>query len=134
MDSPKVLPCKEKEGADNQHVPSTPAREAVKEEKSKELERKRKFVPTVLEMYATRPHTRPSNKLRFKFKLMENPKLEDMIINIDEEPLAEKEGKRSANSKKTSTEPKMRVSKVHVMRVSKAEGLKMLAAVLDNLH
>ena len=73
MDSPKDVSCKEKEGADNQQVPSTPVREEIKEEKPKEPERKRKFVPTVLEMYATGPHTRPSNKLRFKFKLMENP-------------------------------------------------------------
>jgi hypothetical protein len=87
------VPCKEKEGVDNQQVPSTPVREAVKEEKPKEPERKRKSVPTVLEMYATGPHTRPSNKLRFKFKLMENLELKDMIINIDEEPLDNKEGK-----------------------------------------
>ena len=57
-----------------------------------------------------------------------------MIINIDEEPLDKKEGKQSANSKRTSTKPKMRVSKVHGMRVSKAEGLKMLVVVLDHLH
>ena len=65
---------------------------------------------------------------------MENPELKDMIINIDEEPLDKKEGKQCANSKRASTKPKMRVLKVHGMRVSKAEGLKMLAAVLDNLH
>ena len=80
------------------------------------------------------PHTRPSNKLRFKFKLIENPELKDMIINIDEEPLDKKEGKQPANSKKASTKPKMRVSKVHGMHVSKAKGLKMLVVVLDNLH
>lgn len=85
-------------------------------------------------MYAIGPHTRPSNKLRFKFKLMENPELKDMAINIDEEPLEKKEGKRSANSKRTSAKPKMRVSKVHGMRVSKDEGLKMLVVVLNNLN
>ena len=84
-------------------------------------------------MYAIGPHTRPSNKLRFKFKLMENLELKDMVINIDEDPLDNKEGKQSANSKKESTKPKMRVSKVHGMCVSKAEGLKMIAAVLNNL-
>ena len=66
------------------------------------------------------PHTRPSNKLRFKFKLMENPELKDMVINIDEESLDKKEGKRSTNSKMVSTKPKMRVLKVHGMGVSKA--------------
>ena len=74
-------------------MPSAPVREATKEEKPKEPERKKKHVPTVLELYATGPHTRPSNKLRFKFKLMKNLELKDMIINIDEEPLDKKEGK-----------------------------------------
>lgn len=128
-----VVPCKIKEEVDNQQVPSTSVRETVKEEKPKELEGKRKLVPTVLEMYAMGPHTRPSNKLRFKFKLMENPELKDTVISIDEEPLDKKEGKQSANSKKASTKPKMRVSKVHGMRVLKVEGLKMLVAILDNL-
>ena len=128
------MPCKEKEEDVNRHMPSAPVREATKEEKPKEPEQKTKLVPIVLELYATGPHTRPSNKLRFKFKLMENPKLKDMNINIDEEPLDKKEGKQSANSKKASTKPKMRVSKVHGMRVSKDQGLKMLVAVLDNLH
>ena len=57
-----------------------------------------------------------------------------MIINIDEEPLDKKEGKQSANSKRESTKSKMRVLKVHGMRASKDEGLKMLVAVLENLH
>ena len=65
---------------------------------------------------------------------MEKLELKDMIINIDEETLDKKEAKQPANSKKASTKPKMRVLKVHGMRVSKAEGLKMLATVLDNLH
>jgi hypothetical protein len=65
---------------------------------------------------------------------MENPKLKDMVINIDEEALDKKEGKQSTNSKKASTKPKMRVSKVNGMHVSKVEGLKMLAAVLNNLN
>ena len=85
-------------------------------------------------MYAMGHHTRSSNKLRFKFKLMENPELKDMVINIDEEPLDKKKGEQSANSKKASTKPKMRVSKVHGMHVSKDERLKMLAAVLNNLQ
>jgi hypothetical protein len=98
VDSPKVVPCKKKEEANNKQVPSTSVRETVTEEKPKEPEGKMNHVPTVLEMYAMGPHTRPSNKLRFKFKLMENPKLKDMVINIDEEPMEKKEGKQSANS------------------------------------
>ena len=83
-------------------MPSAPVREVTKEDKPKELERKKKHVPTIFELYAMGPHTRPSNKLRFKFKLMENLELKDMIINIDEEPLDKKEGKQSANFKRES--------------------------------
>ena len=84
-------------------------------------------------MYDVGPHTRPSNKLRFKFKLMENPRLKDMIINIDEEEIAQG-GSSSARKRKSSNKPKARVSKVRGMRVSKAEGLKMLDIVLNTLQ
>ena len=83
-------------------------------------------------MYAVGPHTRPNNKLRFKFKLTENPGLKDMIINIDEEEIA-RGGSSSAKKGKAVDNPKARVSKIKGMRVSKAKGLKMLAAVLNTL-
>ena len=73
MDSLEVVPCKEKEEVVNQHMPSAPVWEATKEENHKEPERKKKHVPTILQLYAMEPHTRPNNKLQFKFKLMENP-------------------------------------------------------------
>ena len=59
----------------------------TKEKKSQGPKPKNK-TPTFLEMYVAGPHTRPSNKLIFKFKLIENPELKDMIINIDEEEIA----------------------------------------------
>jgi hypothetical protein len=102
------------------------------EEQKPQGPKPKKKTPTVLEMYAIGPHTRPSNKLRFKFKLMENPGLKDMIINIDEEEIA-RGGSSSARKGKSVDKPKARVSKVKGMRVSKAEGLKMLAAVLNTL-
>ena len=86
-DSPKDMTYKAKEDVVSQRIPSTPVQEAIKEQKPKEPERKKKPTRTLLELYATGPHTRPRNKLRFKFKLMENLELKDMIINIDEEPL-----------------------------------------------
>ena len=46
VDSPKVIPCKKKEEAHNQQVPSTLIREIVKEEKPKEPEGKRKPIPS----------------------------------------------------------------------------------------
>lgn len=47
--------------------------------------------------YTQRSHTKPSNKLRLKYKLIENPKLRDLIINVDEIP---KENEKEVNSKK----------------------------------
>ena len=63
---------------------------------------------------------------------MENPGLKDMIINIDEEEIAQG-GSSSTKKGKSVDKPKERVSKVKGMRVSKAEGLKMLAIVLNTL-
>jgi hypothetical protein len=111
----------------------TEVQEETKEKKFQGPEPKEKKTPIVLEMYVVGPHTRPSNKLRFKFNLMENPELKDMIINIDEEEIDQGEGKSSASNRRSSTRPRMRVSKVKGMRVSKAEGLKMLAIVLNTL-
>ena len=104
----------------------------IKEQKPQGPKPKKK-TPIVLEMYAVGPHTRPNNKLRFKFKLMENPRLKDMIINIDEEEIA-RGGSSSAKKGKSVNRPKARASKVKGMRVSKAEGLKMLAVVLNTLQ
>ena len=106
--------------------------EETEEKRSQGPEPKKK-TPTVLEMYVVGPHTQPSNKLRFKFKLMENPELKDMIINIDEEEIA-RGGSSSARKGKSVDKPKVRVSKVKGMRVSKAEGLKMLVGVLNTLQ
>ena len=64
---------------------------------------------------------------------MEKPELKDMIINIDEEEIAQGEGRSSARKRKPSKKPKGRVSKVRGMRVSRAEGLKMLVVVLNTL-
>ena len=64
---------------------------------------------------------------------MENPGLKDMIINIDEEEIA-RGGSSSARKGKSVDKPKARVFKVKGMRVSKAEGLKMLATVLNTLQ
>ena len=104
------------------------------EEKRPQGPKPKKKTPTVLEMYVVGRHTQPNNKLRFKFKLMENPELKDMIINIDEEEIAQGEGSSSARNRRSSDKPRARVSKVRGMRVSKAEGLKMLVVVLNTLQ
>ena len=93
-----------------------------------------KQTPTVMEPYAIGPHTRSSTKLRLRFKIMENPQLKDMIINVDEEQIVKEKGKQPGKTKKSSTKLGMRVSKVDGLRVSKSDGLKMLATILDTLH
>ena len=111
----------------------TQMQKEIEEQKPQGSKPKKKSL-TILEMYAIEPHTRPNNKLRFKFKLMENPELKDMIINIDEEEIAQGGGSSSAHKGKLVDKPKARESKVKGMRVSKAEGLKMLAVVLNTLQ
>ena len=60
--------------------------------KSKEEVSRR--VPLFLGEYGPRrPCTRPKNKLRLKYKLMENPWLKDLVINVDDSS-PEKDRKR----------------------------------------
>lgn len=70
------------------------------------------------------PHTHPKNKLRYNFKLMDNPWLKDHIINVDESP-PEKKGKKPAR--------KYRAKPMKHMREKKMDGLELLSAALDLL-
>ena len=56
----------------------------------KPAKRKEKDLPIY---YATTPHTRPKNKLRLNSKLIDNPKMKDLIINVEDSPLAKDEKK-----------------------------------------
>ena len=75
---------------------------------------------------AHRPITRSKNKLRLRFKLMENPKLKDLVINIDDTPIKEEPPK-----------PKMvKVSKPRKyfkVKVDKEQGLKLLAQIANSM-
>lgn len=51
------------------------------------------------EVYIRRPHTRPSNKLRIKHKLIVNPKLKDLIINVEETPVPKEKAKKMKDKK-----------------------------------
>lgn len=73
-----------------------------------------------------RPITRPKNKLRLNSKLRDNPRLRDLIINIDDSPTEEQPPK---SKKKRDAKPK----KVPKAKVDKEKGLKLLAQVLDTL-
>ena len=61
---------------------------------------------------AHRPITRAKNKLRLRFKLMENPKLKDLVINIDDTPVKQE----PPNPKKVKALRPRKVSKVKVDR------------------
>ena len=56
-------------------------------------------VDSNLEVYITRPHTRPLNKLNLKHKLTVNPKLKYFIINV-EGTLVPKEKAKKMKDKK----------------------------------
>ena len=57
---------------------------------------------------------------------MENPRLKDLVINVDEDSPPKDKGTLRTKPRNTTARPKARVSKV--------EGLKLLASVLDSLH
>ena len=52
--------------------------------------------------YARTPHTRPKNKLRLNSKLMNNPKLKDLVINVDESSPA-KEHKKTVRKNRAKS-------------------------------
>lgn len=76
--------------------------------------------------YARTPHTRPKNKLRLNSKLIDNPKLKDLVINVDE-PSPAKEQKKtvSKNIAKSLKKGKARVKEV--------DGLALLSTTMDLL-
>ena len=47
----------------------------------------------LLVYYARTPHTHPKNKLRLNSKLIDNPKLKDLVINVDESSPAKEQKK-----------------------------------------
>ena len=73
-----------------------------------------------------RPITRTKNKLRLNYKLRDNPRLRDLIINIDDSPTKEQPPK---SKKKRVAKPE----KVPKAKVDKEKGLKLLVQVLDTL-
>ena len=55
--------------------------------------------------YARTPHTHPKNKLRYKSKLIDNPRLRYLIINVDDSPPEKKENKTVRKSIAKSMKP-----------------------------
>jgi hypothetical protein len=75
--------------------------------------------------YIRTPHTHHENKLHYKFKLMDNPRLKDDIINVDESP-PEKKEKKSVR--------KSRAKFMKQVKTKKMDGLELLSAALDSLN
>ena len=75
---------------------------------------------------ARRPITRAKNKLRLSFKLMDNPKLKDLVINIDDTHVKEDPPK----PKKVKVSKPRRPSKV---KYNKDDGLKLLAQIAHSM-
>jgi hypothetical protein len=78
----------------------TPEPKEMQSIKGKKVRKVKSFT----DHFIQRPHTRPINKLRLKYKLLVNPKMKDLIINVDEEK--SKKRKKVQAPKKTGLKSK----------------------------
>ena len=77
--------------------------------------------------YPRTPYTRPKNKLRLKSKLIDNPKLKDMVINVDESsPVKGKKKVVSRSMVKSRSKENDRAKGI--------DGLELLSVVMDTLN
>ena len=102
------------------HSTPTPQKEVSS---SRKPTRKKDKEPPIY--YARTPHTRPKNKLRYKFKLMDNPQWKEHIINVDESPPENKEKKLVRKS---------RAKPMKQMKTKKMDGFELLLVALDSLN
>lgn len=76
--------------------------------------------------YARTRHTRPKNKLHLNSKLIENARMKDLIINVDDSPPVKEQ-------KKTVKKIKEKSLKQGKAKVKEVDGLVLLSAALDSL-
>jgi hypothetical protein len=77
--------------------------------------------------YPRTPHTHPKNKLRLNAKLIDNPKLKDLVINVDESsPVKEK--------KKTISKSRVKPKSKENARVKEMDDLVLLSTTMDTLN
>ena len=76
--------------------------------------------------YARTPHTHPKNKLQLNSKLIDNLKLKDLVINVDEPSPAKEQ-------KKTVSKNKAKSLKKEKTRVKEVDGLALLSTAMDSL-
>ena len=77
--------------------------------------------------YPRTPHTYPKSKLRFNAKLIDNPKLKDLVINVDE-PSPAKEKKKTVSRNRVKSKRKEKA------RVKEMDSLALLSATMDTLN
>ena len=75
--------------------------------------------------YVRTPHTRPKKKIHYSFKMMNNPRFKDHIINVDKSPPEKKEKKQVS---------KIREKSLKQMKAKKMDGLELLSVALDSLN
>ena len=76
--------------------------------------------------YAKTPHTHPKNKLRLNSKLINNLKLKDLIINVDE-------SSPTKEQKKIVKKNRVKSLKKEKAKVKEVDGLALLSAALESL-
>lgn len=77
--------------------------------------------------YPRTPHTHPKNKLWLNAKLIDNPKLKDLVVNVDESsPVKEK--------KKTVSRSRVKPKSKENTRVKEMDRLALLSATMDTLN
>ena len=77
--------------------------------------------------YPRTPYTRPKNKLRLNAKLIENPKLKDLVINVDE-------SSRVKGKKKVVSRSRVKPRSKENVGVKGMDGLALLSATMDTLN
>ena len=74
LQDPTISNCRELQNPKGKKLPS----KSAEKEKGKE-------VIQSMEYHVIKPHTRPTNKLRLNTKLILNPTLKELVVNVDKD-------------------------------------------------
>ena len=77
--------------------------------------------------YPRTPYSRPKNKLRLNDKLIDNPKLKDLFINVIESTPVK-------GKKKVVSRSRVKPRRKENVRVKGMDGLALLSAAMDTLN
>jgi hypothetical protein len=87
-------------------------------------DKKRENIPIY---YPRIPHTHPKNKLWLNAKLIDNPKLKYLVVNVDE-------SSPTKENKKIVSRSRAKLKSKEKARVKEMDGLVLLFAVMDTLN